>query len=199
MENQSLEVECPKRVINIFGQINPEMTYEILNQIYDIEYFDSQIKATNEDAELYPVVVNIMSQGGCCYSCQAILDGLLSLEAPVITRGYGEIQSAAFVLFLTGDIRLSGKHTTFMTHSLTYNIGEGKLNVQKQEFDEFTRMNNRILDFISDKTDIPREYLAENIDKEIYMDYNEAIQYHVVTDDVSLNAIYDLYYDEENA
>ena len=173
MEEMEKTVEEPCRTINIFGDITPSMTHDILEQIFEIEIHDL-VEETPD-----PVIVNIYSLGGCAYSCQAIIDALQSLRATVITRAYGSVQSAGFLIFLAGQFRLAGEHTTFMCHEISYGL-DGNLKLHLQEIDEFKRMQNRMNALIKKKTKITDEDLKSWSGTEKYFDYDEATKYEIV-------------------
>ena len=192
MEDQ-LYIESPDRNINIFNTIAPEMACSILKQIYEIEYFDSLLFEQNPEAKLTPIIVNIFSLGGDLFSCQALMDALLSLNAPVITRAYGAVESAGFILFLCGDVRVAGKNTTFMLHNLSYDVGLANMKVQKQEIKEFERMNLRMFKFVEARTNISMDEMERRFGEEMYYDYEEALNLNIVTDDITLNSVYNLF------
>ena len=179
MEETEKTIEEPCRTINIFGDITPSMAHDILEQIFDIEIYD----LVEEFPE--PVIVNIYSLGGCAYSCQAIIDALESLKATVVTRAYGSIQSAGFLIYLAGEYRLAGEHTTFMCHEISYGL-DGNLKLHLQEIEEFKRMQKRMNDLIKKKTKITDEDLKSWSGTEKYFDYDEAVKYDIV------NALFDL-------
>ena len=189
--NEQVEVVTVDRNIKIYGNIAQDTVEEVLDQLWDIEAFDAEYLTTyGECSKLMPIVIDIFSHGGCAFSCQAIIDVLLSLKCPIICRAYGSVQSAAFLIYLTGDIRLAGKHTTMMTHEVSYDVGMNNFKVQKQELNEFSRMQRRMNDFIISRTNITEEDLTQWAGSEKYFDWDEAFNYGVVTDDLDLDFMY---------
>ena len=189
--NEQVEVVGVDRSIKIYGNITQDSVESVLDQLWDIEAFDAEFLSTCGDTtQLMPVVIDIFSHGGCAFSCQAIIDTLLSLKCPIICRAYGSVQSAAFLIYLAGDIRLAGKHTTMMTHEVSYDIGMNNFKVQQQELSEFGRMQKRMNDFIISRTTITEEDLEQWAGSEKYFDWDEAFEYGIVTDDLDLDFMY---------
>ena len=82
-----------------------------------------QIRQLQDPTQLLkPIILNINSPGGEVHQLMGLVDLLESMDAPVITRGYGELCSCGFVLFCIGDERYIGKNASLMYHELSYGI-----------------------------------------------------------------------------
>jgi ATP-dependent Clp endopeptidase proteolytic subunit ClpP len=64
-----------------------------------------------------PITILINSEGGSADDGQAIVDIIQQLKTPVITIGLGKVMSAAFDIFLAGDMRIANPNTLFMCHA----------------------------------------------------------------------------------
>ena len=190
--NVNETVEAVNRAVTIYGGISQDSMQGVIEELLDIQAFDAEYLMTyGKDAKLLPVVVDIVScPGGDAWVCQCVIDILLSLKAPVITRCLGQAQSAGFLIFLTGDIRIAGKHSTLMFHQVSYDLGMNTFKIQKQELKEFGRMQRRMDELVTSRTCVTKEELEEWAGSEKYFDWDEAFNYGIITDDLDLDFMY---------
>jgi len=85
------------------------------------EFVDAEL-CSDELTELYALsdrydnlVLNINSAGGIVSTCVELI-GITKLFNSVITIAVGEVQSAAFLLWMCGDLRVVHPYTTCMIH-----------------------------------------------------------------------------------
>ena len=70
--------------------------------------------------------------------------------------------SAGVLVFLAGDVRYASKHTTFMMHSVSSGT-EGKVKDQEIDVMEAKRINNIMLDILSERTKMKRNWWYRKI------------------------------------
>lgn len=109
-----------------------------------------------------PIEVYLSSYGGEAYSGLAVYDALRACPCDIIVYANGKIMSAGVLVFLAGDVRYASKHTTFMMHSVSSGT-EGKLKDQEIDVMEAKRINNIMLDILSERTKMKRNWWYRKI------------------------------------
>lgn len=122
----SNDIFVPSRTLFLHGEINEE---NFLNFYKNLHVLDS----TNGT-----ITVNIMSEGGCVTSAKAISDALMSCKN--ITRGvaFGEIASAATLIFQNFDERVMMPGSVMMIHS-----GAESVSGHPQNVDNMIKQNRK--------------------------------------------------------
>lgn len=129
-----------------------------------------------------PIHVHISSFGGSVYDAFKLYDVMSCVPCPIYTYAFGKVMSAAFVLFLAGDVRYSLPRTTFMMHTISSGV-EGKLFEQEIDIKEGRRLFIEVLKILENKTKKDVEWWRKQIKTHnIYFDINKAIELGVVTD-----------------
>lgn len=109
-----------------------------------------------------PIEIYLSSYGGEAYSGLAIYDALRACPCDIIIYANGKIMSAGVLVFLAGDVRYASKHTTFMMHSVSSGT-EGKVKDQEIDVMEAKRINNMMLDILSERTKMKRNWWYRKI------------------------------------
>ena len=174
MENNVNEV--PVRIFDVRGEFNDKMADEFLDWCMSIEEYDLQFR----DEDLFPVCININSQGGSCSSLDAMLDGLELLRCKIITRGFGSVMSCALHLFLEGDERVCGTHCRFLWHDISFNMGQSTLTDYNEQLKEMTKMQQKYDDVFIERTDVSKNMLKKYAGKDWVFDREEAIKLGIV-------------------
>lgn len=179
--------EKAERVINIFGEIEEDITKTVLKKIFKIAKEDEKTIKENEKLlskkdhkDLEDVVVNIMSVGGCVFCTSAIYDALSNLKCKVITNGYGLCSSGGFWLLLAGKERYAGKGTQFLYHTMSYGTWYDKLQDHIDKADHFNRVQTHLDGIIIEKTDITKEMLESHRKDDWWLIFNEAVKLGVI-------------------
>lgn len=179
------------RVINLFSDINPEVCNEIIERVLIWEEEDNEIlyrhslmakQVDDPKTLLKPIIININSYGGSVYDLFGLVDALKSLKAPIITRAYGKICSAAFILFCIGDERYVGPNCTLMYHSLR-GMCKGTPGIIDNRISHDKLMQKHLDKLAIEKTGLTMKLLKEwkdtNLDK--YLTPKEAIELNIAT------------------
>jgi len=188
VEKEEFEyLDMPTRTFNLFGDCNEKSCENFLNFIYDIEQFDSLYQKAYPDEELLPVIININSFGGLLNSCLAMVDALMSLDAPVVARAYGACMSSAFVIFCSCDIRQAGEHTQFMYHTMLYDMPHSALESHRKTLKHSDYLQKRLNDLVKRDTNLTDEELLAHIEEDWMISYEDALKYGIVNCGESLN------------
>lgn len=109
-----------------------------------------------------PIELHLSSFGGSAYDGLAIYDAIRTSPSPVYVIANGKIMSAAFIIFLAGQVRAALPHTTFMMHSVSFG-SEGKVKDQEIDVQEAKRLNNVFLDILQERTKRNKKWWYRNI------------------------------------
>lgn len=177
------------RTINIFGEISNNLINEVLEQILKFEEEDNEIVKENlklvnkEDRiELEDITINICSNGGYCKGFYAIHDALLNLKCKKITRGFGMIASTGLALFLIGDVRIAGKFSEFLYHSMSYSLRDSDITHHNDYIIFQKTQESKMNNFLIEKTKFNEELIKEYETRDYWFDYDTAVALGVITD-----------------
>lgn len=107
-------VDFQRRIINLTGDVDQSM-YELLDAA--MTEMEAESRAT--------ITIKINSPGGETYQAMAIVGRIRESKCKIVTKGYGEVMSAATLILACGDLRLMSRHGFFMYHETSYEL-EGR-------------------------------------------------------------------------
>lgn len=107
-------INLKERVIRIVGDID-------LDQFNLVDSGMSEMESYNRQA----ITIRICSEGGDVEPAMAIVGRLKNSPCKIITEGYGTIESAASLIFASGNERRISKYARFMHHEANYYV-EGR-------------------------------------------------------------------------
>lgn len=179
------------KIIDILGEIKFEESMELFNGLVQLDEEYESIIETNSrlinEEDMLPLEdlrINIMSNGGSIWMCNAIcdkLDDIKSKGVTIYTHGVGIVASAGLRIFLQGDIRTAGKNTHFLLHNCQVGFEADDL-VRTMEYGQFLRERDEDFEeFLVENTKITKELLDERKGKDYWFDYDKALELGVVT------------------
>lgn len=143
--------------------------------------------------ERVPITIFIHSYGGDMYAAGPMMDIIRSSETPIRVVGLGLVASAAYLIYLAADERYAFKNSIFLQH-------DGEIDVQnssgkaKDTMAFFDGMNERVKQYVLDRTTIDEELYDKNKDREMYMYADRAkelgIVHKIIGEDISLKQIF---------
>ena len=155
--------------ILIEGVVGEEVTLESVR---------SQVESLGEVKELH---VDINSPGGDVSEGYAILDYLQDLGLPITTRNIGTVASIATVIYAAGQERKSLPNAEFMIHNPWIQPSSPMESSDLMEMGEFLkRTEDKLAQFYSENYEVSREEAELLMDKETYLDLEEARKYGFV-------------------
>jgi len=127
------------------------------------------------------ISVYIHSPGGVIYSGLAIYDTMQSIRAPVSTIAVGATASMATILLAAGTKgrRFALPNATVHMHPAGGGVQGYAPDVEIQA-KELLRMQNKIQEILSLHTGQPRERIAQDFDRDYYMDAQGAVEYGII-------------------
>lgn len=105
-------VDLQRRTINLTGEIDAD-TFNTIDRAM------SEMEAESRHA----ITIKINSEGGYASHAMAIVGRIEESKCKIVTKGYGEVMSAATIILASGDERLISKRAIFMWHEASYGLG----------------------------------------------------------------------------
>jgi ATP-dependent Clp protease protease subunit len=122
------------------------------------EKFSRQLnEATSIDTN-HPIIINIDSYGGYCYSLINMMETLRSVPNPIITVCKGKAMSCGAILLAMGDRRFCGKDSSIMIHEISGGA-VGHIDDIKVDAEESVRLNMQIMSQLAAKMNMTYDQL----------------------------------------
>ena len=159
------------RFVLVFGEIDHSSAHETCERL---------IAMCEESAD--PIHVSISSPGGHVESGDAIHDMIRFVRAPVTTIGSGWVASAGTHIFLAAprERRVCLPNTRFMIHQPGGGAGGPATDIAIQAR-EILKTRERVAGVISRETGQKLEKVLEDMERDFWMNADEAIEYGIVS------------------
>lgn len=159
------------RTVFICSEINQEVAKEVSTQLI-------LLKSISND----PVTIFINSQGGHVEAGDTIHDMIQYVDLPIRMIGTGWVASAGITIFLAApkESRVCLPNTRFMIHQPAGGV-RGQATDIVIEATELKRVRTRVEKLISEATGQPLEKVAEDVDRNYWMDTDEARDYGIIS------------------
>jgi ATP-dependent Clp protease, protease subunit len=170
-----------KMSINIFGVVGE-----------DVRASEVIPKIQAEKGET--IEVNIMSVGGSVVEGMAIYDTLRNTGKKIITRALGQACSIASVIFMAGDEREVGDNAEIMIHNALVGVCGNKHELS-EFIDRLDGIDQKLINIYASRSSLNENQVRELLDKETFMDADEAVKNGFATskaDALALVAKYNL-------
>lgn len=158
------------RVVFLTGEINMTTANIVISELL---YLDS---LNNEDICLY-----INSPGGEVTSGFAIIDTINFIKSNVRTIVVGMAASMAAVILACGNQRCALKNAEVMIHQPLGGI-EGQATDIKIVAEHILKIKNKLIDMMAKKTNKKASIIEADMERDFYMDANEALEYGIIDD-----------------
>ena len=155
------------RVLYLSGEINEHTAQDI-----NIE----MVRLQREDP-LQDITIIVDSYGGDLFAAFAIVDMMDMLTCDIKTICLGKAMSAGQFIFSTGakGKRFMSKHARLMLHNPIAGM-EGSVPDIEVEIEELQRSRDAFIQHIADKSDNSFDMIKDLIQRNKYLDANEAVQ-----------------------
>lgn len=124
-----------------------------------IKYLDELEKESKK-----PIEIVFNSEGGSTYDGLALYDRIRQSDCEITTIGTGLVGSMAVILFLAGDYRYVTESCTILNHQGSDSI-EGRVSDIEIGFNETKRLEEYLVDLISERTGLPTKKIKADIKK----------------------------------
>ena len=165
------QLSFKSRYVLVFGEVDDKLAHSVCRRLLAL--------STESDA---PITVLISSPGGHVESGDAIHDVIRFVRAPVTTVGTGWVASAGAHIFLAPpkERRVCLPNTRFMIHQPAGGAGGQATDIAIQA-KEIIRMRERIAKVIAKQTGKPLATVLSDIERDYWMNADEAIAYGIVS------------------
>lgn len=165
------QLSFKSRTVLVFGEINDQSAITVCRRLL----------ALSEESSA-PITMLISSPGGHVESGDAIHDMIGFVRAPVTAVGTGWVGSAAAHIFLAPprERRLCLPNTRFLIHQPAGGAGGQATDIAIQA-EQILRVRERIAKVISQQTGQPLEKVRKDIERDFWMNAEQAIDYGIVS------------------
>lgn len=159
------------RSIMISGEINQALAEKVTKQLLVLQEMGDE-----------PIKLYINSQGGHVEAGDTIHDMIKFVKPRVIVIGTGWVASAGITIYLAAnkEDRYSLPNTRYMIHQPLGGV-RGQATDILIEADEILRVRDRINKIISEATGQPLEKIAEDTDRNYWLNSSQAVDYGIVS------------------
>ena len=172
-EERGLEerISFKARTVLVFGEITDKLALSVCRRLL----------ALSEDSDA-PITMFISSPGGHVESGDAVHDMINFVRAPVTVVGTGWVGSAAAHIFLGApkERRVCLPNTRFLIHQPAGGMGGQATDIAIQA-KQILRVRERIARVIATQTGQPFEKVVCDIDRDYWMNVEEATAYGIVS------------------
>ena len=170
-EKQEDQLLFKGRFVMVFGEIDDKMALATCRRLL----------ALSQESDA-PITLLISSPGGHVESGDAIHDMIRFVRAPVTVVGTGWVASAGTHIYLAvpKERRVALPNTRFMIHQPAGGAGGQASDIAIQA-KEILRVRSRLAAVIARETGQPLSRVAVDIERDFWMDTNEAIAYGLVS------------------
>ena len=159
------------RQILLSGEINKDLSDKIVQQLFVMEAESSE-----------PVRLYINSPGGDVDAGFAIFDVIRFINAPVTAIGMGLVASAAAIVLLATpkERRFGLPNSRYLIHQPLSGI-KGVATEIEIHAREIEKIRSGINELIAKETGRPAEKVAEDTDRDFWMNAEEALEYGLIS------------------
>ena len=182
--------------IQFYGELTEELGINIVNQLLDIYEKNQTILEANDrlkyKADHLPLYCDeitflISSPGGLLYSFMDIWDAIDKLKQQgVVFKGRVSsfAMSAGFYTYCLMDYREMTPYATLMCHEMA-TWRNDKLTNLDLEVKRMTKIQAQLDKLVTDNTKITQEMLDKSKGTDLYFDYDMALEYGIVKEELS--------------
>ena len=172
------------RTITFMGEINETSISKLIWAFRTLINKDDAEDKSKKNYNRKPIHFHIDSRGGYVYEGNALLSLMVESKTPIYTYCDGFCMSMGFMLYLAGSKRYAGCFARFMYHQISTGV-KGTLTSIKEDIEQTEILNNALMAFVHERTNIPIEELEFvcTSKKDWYFSRGSAIDCGIVTEE----------------
>lgn len=182
-ENDDYQINVDKKhkMIQFTGEISSKSVHSLKDRIMELV---NVLKKSDERV----VHLHLQSEGGCLFSGIGMFDWCTLMKSThdfeIYCYGMGLVASAASMIFMAGGVRLCGRNSYFLIHSIstvTSGIISTNFEEEKQNFKNDQVIMDQLTRFYKEHTTITDKMLGKCMKKDVYMTYDQCVKYGIDT------------------
>ena len=165
--------------------------------ILQLQCMQHEFEANLVDVNDRVITIEINSPGGSVTAGLALFDTIRhiqSLGTTIITVGIGLVASMATILLTAGTIRKATKNTMFLIHQPSVDSFGGTVTDVLIAAKQMQRTKEIISNILSESTHQPLERIAADIERDYFMNSNEALEYGIIDEIIEWKDDFNEYY-----
>lgn len=166
--------------INIFSPINTMVSGLVIGQL---QYLQHKFEQEGVEEKDRIITIQIQSPGGEINAGLAIYDTIKHLEAKkttIVTVALGMVASMAVILLVSGNLRKTTQHTTFLIHQpLIESIG-GTTSDVLITAEQLKNLRKVLSTIIAKETKKEINKVIKDTERDYYLDANQAKEYGLI-------------------
>lgn len=137
--------------------------------------FIMHLNQTDKSDDPKPITIYIMSNGGHLDIMFALYDLIKKSRIPIHTVNLGRAHSAAFIIFLAGQVRQMTPYATFIAHEGS-TVMSGSYRETKAAMVQYDKDVEKMCRIIADETNLEYEFVKKRFgeDQDWYIGFEEA-------------------------
>jgi len=171
----------------IFDRFDDRLANNIVSNLLYYENFMSDEVVDNIDESNFykpqksKIKMWINSPGGYVTDLMSIVDTMNNIKTPIETYCLGIAASCAAVLLANGTKgkRFIGKNSHVLLHQVSFETSGNIQDVEKS-VEQSKKFNEQILDLLSKVTGKDKEIIREDIERDLWLNAEEALNYGIV-------------------
>lgn len=165
--------------IFFYGEIDDQSALELNRVLVEIDIKLQNTK--NVIGEGYDPIIHlhVNTPGGGIFAAFSTVDIMRNLRSKVYTYIDGSVASAGTLIIGSGHKRFIGKHAHLLIHQLSTGV-YGKFSDLEDEHYNCVNMMKVLKEFYKKNTKIPMKKLDEILQKDLWMNAQECMQYGIV-------------------
>jgi ATP-dependent Clp protease protease subunit len=133
-----------------------------------------------EDLSHKGIVIKINSVGGDLVEAFAIIDRIRHSPCKITTLAYGEVCSAAALIFLAGDKRIMSKWSRLMLHEVSSEVGAGRVSAMNEDVKYLSDSQKMMESYIREATGLKELSWEEILKKDYWINSKEAYSLGII-------------------
>lgn len=152
--------QLSNKEIIINGEIKEDIIEKAVIHLFNFNKIDDENEAAVVGYERQPIVIYINSPGGYLDEAFSLISAIESSKTPVVTFGLGKCFSAAFLILLSGHVRITQKYTNLMYHQGSGGFS-GEFGKHYEYVEHYKNCQDQVEKYVIEKTKIKKKKLDE--------------------------------------
>lgn len=167
--------------IYFYTDVDKDSVLKLTNELTKIAKMNLSYAAAANKNIVDEIFLHLHSPGGSLFAGFIAYDYISEIvkKVPIVTIAEGEVASAASLMLVAGNKRYMTPNSFVLIHELR-SWAFGPYSKIAEEYENLTKLQNKIKNIYLSKTTIPEEDLDKLLKKDIQLDSNECFNYGII-------------------